>query len=284
MWSGCMVSPRTSSLTVVPNSRQRCGGPSAGALRPQSTYHRDTIPRPTDRRSGLTRLWRSVRYHQQPSLLEPAPSLGRVLTQHHGELGLPLPTISRKLAPRYVGPYTIDKVINPSALRLTLPPSLKIHPVFHVSQVKPVATSDLSLAAPAPPPPRTLEGSDLVWEVNRILAVHRRGRGVHYLVDWVGYGLEDRTWVSRSYFVDPALLEEFYWANPQAIGRSPGVSRREGGPVAGASVAMPPTQPARPKKRADELISSPELISDSCTQLNLPTRTRQDQQSGQQRS
>ena len=37
---------------------------------------------------------------------------------------LPLSSVSRKLAPRYVGPYTIAQVINPSALRLTLPPSL----------------------------------------------------------------------------------------------------------------------------------------------------------------
>ena len=57
---------------------------------------------------------------------------------------LPLPTLSRKLAPRYVGPYTIERVVNPSALRLQLPPSLKVHPVFHVSQVKPVAASALS--------------------------------------------------------------------------------------------------------------------------------------------
>ena len=146
--------------------------------------------------------------------------------------------------------------------------------MFHVSQVKPVATSDLSPPALAPLLPRTLEGGDLVWEVNRILAVHRCRWGFHYLVDWVG-----------SYFADPALLEEFYKANPRGIGRSPGVSRREGGPVVGAAVACrgtPPTQPACSKNR--ELISSPELISDSCTQSNLPTKTRQDQQSGQKHS
>ena len=34
---------------------------------------------------------------------------------------LPLPTLSRKLAPWYVGPYTIERVVNPSALRLQLP-------------------------------------------------------------------------------------------------------------------------------------------------------------------
>ena len=36
--------------------------------------------------------------------------------------------------------------------------------------------------------------------------------------------------------------------------------------VAGAAVATPPTQPARSKNRVGELISSPELISDSCLQ------------------
>ena len=123
---------------------------------------------------------------------------------------LPLTTFSCKLAPCYVGPYSIENVINPSALCLHLPPSLKIHPVFHVSQVKPVATSDLSPPAPAPPPPHTLESGDLVWEINQILAVRRRGRGFCYLVDWVGYGPEDRTWVPRSYFADPVLLEDFY--------------------------------------------------------------------------
>ena len=74
---------------------------------------------------------------------------------------LHLPTFSRKLAPRFVGPYEIEKVINPSALRLLLPPSLKVHSVFHVSQVKSVATSALFPPAPTPPPPRILEEDPL---------------------------------------------------------------------------------------------------------------------------
>ena len=195
---------------------------------------------------------------------------------------LPLPTDSRKLAPRYVGPYTIAQVNNPSALQLTLPPSLKVHPVFHVSQVKPVATSGLSPPAPAPPPPHTLEGCDfgLGGQPDPCDLLPRSGvplpggpGGLRAGGPHVGF--------AGSYFADPALLEEFYRANPSAIGRSPGASRREGGPVAGAAAATPPSLPAFPRKRAGGLICSPELISDTCTASTLPTRTRQNQQSGQ---
>ena len=166
------------------------------------------------------------------------------------------------------------------------PPPLSRSTVFHVSQVKPVATSGLSPPAPTSPPPRTLKGGDLVWEVNRVLAVRHQGRGFHYLMDWVGYGPEDRTWVPRSYLADPTLLEDFYQANPSALGWSPEVSRREGGPVAGAAAgaaATPPSMSVGSGERAGELISS-ELISNTCCQSAQPTRAHQIQQSGQKRS
>ena len=132
---------------------------------------------------------------------------------------LPIPTVSPKLAPRYVGPYTVERVINPAAVRLTLPPSLRAHPVFHVSKLKPVSVSALSPPVQAPPPPRVLQDGDPVWPVRKLLRVRPRGRGFQYLVDWVGYGPEDQSWVPRSYIADPALLADFYRENPDAPGR-----------------------------------------------------------------
>ena len=175
---------------------------------------------------------------------------------------LPLPATNRKLAPRYVGPYVIRDVLNPAAVRLCLPASLKIHPVFHVSQLKPVASSPLSPPALAPPPPRVLKGGDMVWEVNEILAVRRRGRGFQFLVDWVGYGPEDRCWVPRSYLADPALLRDFYRRNPRAVGRSPGVSRREGGPV-GISGSSRDPQASQPGINQVNRVSI-RLVSNTC--------------------
>uniref|UniRef100_A0A3B3ICH7 Gypsy retrotransposon integrase-like protein 1 n=1 Tax=Oryzias latipes TaxID=8090 RepID=A0A3B3ICH7_ORYLA len=54
-----------------------------------------------------------------------------------------LRTDSRKLSPRYLGPFEVLAVINPSAVKLRLPASMKVHPVFHVSHLKPVCSSAL---------------------------------------------------------------------------------------------------------------------------------------------
>nr|XP_054599305.1 uncharacterized protein LOC129163965 [Nothobranchius furzeri] len=109
---------------------------------------------------------------------------------------------SKKLAPRFIGPYSIVDVISPSTVRLALPSSMRVHPVFHVSLIKPVLSSPLC-PAPAPPPPARLVGGGLVYPVRRLLDVRPRGRGFQYLVDWEGYGPEDRSWVPRSFITDP---------------------------------------------------------------------------------
>lgn len=56
---------------------------------------------------------------------------------------IPLLATTAKLAPRFIGPFRVERVLSLTALRLSLSPTLRIHPVFHVSQVKPVSSSPL---------------------------------------------------------------------------------------------------------------------------------------------
>jgi hypothetical protein len=47
---------------------------------------------------------------------------------------------SMKLSERYIGPFTIADAVGPVAFRLDLPPSMRIHNVFHSSLLRAAAT------------------------------------------------------------------------------------------------------------------------------------------------
>jgi hypothetical protein len=106
-----------------------------------------------------------------------------------------------KLLPKFIGPYTIKRVISPVAYELSLPPQLRVHPVFHVEKLKPFRQShDFPDRSPHQrPPPEVLEDGKEEYEVDRILkrrTINLRGgrTRTEYLVLWKGYPLEDATW------------------------------------------------------------------------------------------
>lgn len=80
---------------------------------------------------------------------------------------LPLCKESRKLSPRFIGPFPVSKVIDHSALRLKLPRSSWVHPMFHVSWVKPVWESALVPATRSRPPPQLIDG-DTSYTMKRL--------------------------------------------------------------------------------------------------------------------
>jgi hypothetical protein len=62
-------------------------------------------------------------------------SVGDLVWLHTGHLRLPIKA-SRKLAPKYVGPFRVLAAVGPVAFRVALPPEYRIHDVFHVSVLK----------------------------------------------------------------------------------------------------------------------------------------------------
>jgi hypothetical protein len=90
-----------------------------------------------------------------------------------------------------LGPFRIAQIISPHVYKLDLPASMRIHPVFHVSLLLPVADDPLPGQVHEPPPPVEVDGLE-EWHVEDILDSRweRRGRGgprLKYTVKWAGY-------------------------------------------------------------------------------------------------
>jgi hypothetical protein len=102
---------------------------------------------------------------------------------------------TKKLTPRFTGPYIITKVISETAYKLDLPATLKIHPVFHVSLLKPYKPSPEEFERPTPPPATIMpETNQEEYEVEAILDKRTLRNKPQYLIKWKGYPLHDATW------------------------------------------------------------------------------------------
>jgi hypothetical protein len=118
---------------------------------------------------------------------------------------------TKKLMGKFIGPFKVKRIVSPVAYELDLPLNMHIHPVFHVSKLKPLKSSSesdypgrASAELSRPPPELVNEDGDEVWEVERIVKERstRRGRNgvmrTEYLVKWVGYPEWEMTWEPAS--------------------------------------------------------------------------------------
>ncbi|CAM8983892.1 unnamed protein product [Rhodiola kirilowii] len=100
---------------------------------------------------------------------------------------------TQKLSPKYFGPYKILDKCGVVAYKLQLPSSSRIHPVFHVSQLKKhVGGAVTAFALPSVMPELFVKHPAAILERK---VVNRQGRAAtKVLVQWENQPIEEATW------------------------------------------------------------------------------------------
>ena len=93
---------------------------------------------------------------------------------------------TKKLDHRRLGPYEVMEMMGPNAVRLRLPDTVQLHPVFHVSLLE-LASDDPFPGQVSPPQPPDIVDGEEEWEVERVLDSRHFYNRLQYLVKWKGY-------------------------------------------------------------------------------------------------
>ncbi|TAQ83095.1 hypothetical protein B7494_g8581 [Chlorociboria aeruginascens] len=110
---------------------------------------------------------------------------------------------AKKLAPRWIGPFRVQKKIGSQAYELILPPQYqRLHPVFSVSMIEPWNPRQDQDKLPLP----ELEDEPDQWEVEDIRDESKMNGITHFLVKWVGWPSEYNTWEPEEHLEDAPLV------------------------------------------------------------------------------
>jgi hypothetical protein len=102
------------------------------------------------------------------------------------------PRAHQKLSFRYFGPYKVLSKIGEVAYKLDLPASSSVHPVFHVSLLKPAPSTKYPLSASVPDTANGLQVPEAILQ--RRLQARRAGSVAQLLIKWSGLGADLATW------------------------------------------------------------------------------------------
>jgi hypothetical protein len=114
-------------------------------------------------------------------------------------------------------------VLGPVTVELALPPSMKIHPVFHVSLISPHVANTIAHRVQDPPPPVFVEDDPSLtphFLVNDILDSRYYRSKLQYLIDWKGYSPADRSWEPADIIAQdvPEVVSDFHSTHPDLPG------------------------------------------------------------------
>jgi len=106
---------------------------------------------------------------------------------------------SLKYTDNWIGPLEVEKKIGNSAYKLKLRPTMKQHPVFHVSLLKPYCNpnQEFPTRKPAEPGPDIIDNCE-EYEIEKILDKKKRHNRDEWLVKWKGYDDSHNQWLPEA--------------------------------------------------------------------------------------
>jgi len=97
-----------------------------------------------------------------------------------------------------------------------LMPTVRIHPVFHISLLEPTASTEPIPGYLQPPPPLVVIQEKQEWEVEKIPDSRCYGNQIQYRVKWTSFHDPDHTWYPAHYFENPPdLILQFHREYPE---------------------------------------------------------------------
>ena len=126
-------------------------------------------------------------------------------------LHLKLPHQLTKLAPKWYGPFNVEKEINLMTYQLTLPTTWQIHLVFHASLLSPYHETEVHELNYSRPPPDLINGEEF-FKVEQIQDhwCHGQAKMLQYLIKWKGSPESNNTWEPADLVLALDLLKEYH--------------------------------------------------------------------------
>ena len=129
-----------------------------------------------------------------------------------------LPRASRKLSERWLGPYSITKMVGTNTIELRLPCSMHIHPVVNISCIKPYRDCLPGQPVSAPGLSIVMEDHEEEYEVEYMVDSWYKGKRLEYLIHWKGWSDIDHTWEPVSSLGNAtAAICDFHASHPSAL-------------------------------------------------------------------